>query len=77
MPRKGGVRTEGIQRRGVETIRLSGKHGGTLGALIFFCFLFFYQGKKRERRVKAKATLIKMNAGTSPCITLSPHFGIQ
>ena len=46
-------------------------------ALIFFCFLFFYQEKKRERRVKAKATLIKMNAGTSPCITLPPHFGIQ
>ena len=58
-------------------LRLSGKYGGTLGALIFFCFLFFYQGKKRERRVKAKATLIKMNAGTSPCITLPPHFGIQ
>ena len=30
-------------------LRLSGKYGGTLGALIFFCFLFFYQGKKRER----------------------------
>ena len=39
----------------METIRLSGKYGGILGALIFFCFLFFYQEKKRKWRLEDNA----------------------
>lgn len=62
---------------GKKTIHGARKHDERAGALMLFRFRTLCRGEDRKRWVKTKATPIKKSAGTSLCLTLPPHFGIQ